>query len=527
MTMNLTAFQDSAFDEDFLRYLIDQQAPVNRRRYGRLWDYFRNPRLPAPPDDSLSQRGYQQAQEEGLPPRIVGTDAHGRNVTDVARKEVVIENDIAWRIETMIDFLFGKPVVLRSLAQDPTLARAIESVLSAMLEANGGMAFLQDVALFGSVYGFVDVALRTPADGPDPLWTDLPRRAGNLARGENEAGADRRSGTPEDSAPCRSPSPAALQRARRMAAAISLEAIEAPRVVPILAEDDCRRVRYWVQAYRKQANRIAGSARRWLRLPWFGRGGASPEEVEVVEILGPTWWQRYEDGHLLAEGLNPLGVVPIVHVQNLRLPGSYAGASDVEPLLALQDELNTRLSDRANRITYQSFKMYLGRGIEDFLERPVGPGQMWATHNPDASVQEFGSDSGSPSEDAHILQVREALDKVSGVTPLAAGLVRGNVGHLTSATALKVVLSGILSRTARKRLTYGAGIARLAELALAWLHVTGALPTRPSDRRVEVNWTSPLPVDEDQQLRMAQAKLQLGVDRNRVLAELGYEPHPD
>jgi hypothetical protein len=248
--------------------------------------------------------------------------------------------------------------------------------------------------------------------------------------------------------------------------------------------------------------------------------------VEVVELIGPTWWQQYEDRQLVAEGPNTLGRIPIVHVQNLPATGSYAGLSDVEPLIPLQDELNTRLSDRANRVTYQSFKMYLGKGIDDFLDRPVGPGQMWSTQNLAASIEEFGHDDGSPSEDAHIEQVRQALDKVSGVTPLAAGLIGGNIGHLTSATALRVCLSGLLAKTTRKRLTYGAALANVAELALAWLDRTGVLATRPEDRRVEVVWPDPLPTDEAQQLANAKAKQDLGVPRARILAELGYSTQP-
>lgn len=213
----------------------------------------------------------------------------------------------------------------------------------------------------------------------------------------------------------------------------------------------------------------------------------------------------------------------MVHIQNIALPGSYAGLSDVEPLIPLQDELNTRLSDRAARVTYQAFKMYLGKGIDDFLERPVGPGQMWATQNLAASIEEFGSDTGSPSEDAHIEQNRQAMDKVSGVPPVAAGVIGGNIGNLTSATALRVLLSGLLTKTARKRLTYAAGLKQIVSLALEWLDVTGALPTRPEDRRIEIHWPSPLPVDEDQQLRNAQIKIALGVPAERVLAELGYD----
>jgi hypothetical protein len=166
--------------------------------------------------------------------------------------------------------------------------------------------------------------------------------------------------------------------------------------------------------------------------------------------------------------------------------------------------------------------MYLGKGIDDFLERPVGPGQMWSTSNLQASIEEFGSDTGSPSEDAHIEQVRAALDKVSAVTPLAAGLIRGNVGYLTSATALKVLLSGLLARTAKKRITYGTGIARIVELALAYLDTIGVLRTAIQDRRIEIHWPSPLPDDEAERLRNAQIKSTLGVPTEQILGELGY-----
>ena len=79
---------------------------------------------------------------------------------------------------------------------------------------------------------------------------------------------------------------------------------------------------------------------------------------------------------LVAAGINSLGEIPLVHIQNTAVPFEYSGGSDVEPLLPLQDELNTRLSDRAHRITMQSFKMYLGKCVEGFGDMPVSPGRI-------------------------------------------------------------------------------------------------------------------------------------------------------
>ena len=537
MGFELNNFNDPDLQTDYLEYLIEQESADRHRHFSRLWDYVRNPISPivgvAADAMNANSRPYFQAQEVGLPARITGINrfgSAGQQVTNLSRKEVVIENDIAWRVNTMVDFLFGKPISIRSLAEDKALAEIIELIIENLFEANGGGGFFSELALLGAVYGFVDVILRTPPQWP--FSTDASLSTRRLLEGSDTALRAPASTQPaeQDDSPSRSSSPPVLpfSKARREALVeavrqLSLEPIEAPRIIPILDEDDFRTARYWVQCYQKRKCQVDSSPRGFFSLLRPGRSGMQPKTVEVVEIIGPHWWQRYEDRSLVAEGPNSLGRIPVVHIQNIALPGSYEGLSDVEPLIPLQDELNTRLSDRAYRITYQSFKMYLAKGIDDFLERPVGPGQMWSTHNPDASIEEFGQDSGSPSENIHIEQVRHALDKTSGVTPLAAGLISGKVGNLTSATALKVLLSGLISKTNKKRITYGRGLAEIISLVLEVLDKAALIKTDPQDRRVEIHWPSPLPEDESQRLADAQVKAALGVPTERILAELGYD----
>lgn len=519
MAFDFRNFQDADLDTDYVTFLIEHQSIENEAFHNRLWNYFRNPVMATSPVSAgamnENSRPYTLAQEVGLPPRITGVQRNGigsEYMTDLQRKEVVIENDIAWRIQTMVDFLFGKGVTFRSGAQDPELAMTIEEILTSLFEANGGFALLQEMALFGAIFGFVDVALRIPAD-----WSATAIKRPPQAQSSPVArlGASKEAPRPGTSKQDR------LQ-AVDLACKLRLETIEAGRILPILAEDDYRQTRYWIQRFFKHPPRMANRKKPWLHL---GRAykNAQPEFVEVIEIISPTFWQRYEDRRIVAQGENSMGQIPIVHIQNVPSPGAYAGLSDVEPLIPLQDELNTRLSDRAHRVTYQSFKMYLGKGIDDFLERPVGPGQMWSTQNLQASIEEFGSDTGSPSEDIHIEQVRQAMDKASGVSPLAAGLLQNKLGNLSSATALKVVLSGLLARTERKRLTYGAGIQKIAALTLDWLDRSGVLKTIPADRKVDIHWPSPLPNDEAEQLRNAQIKKELGIPADRILAELGYD----
>jgi hypothetical protein len=305
---------------------------------------------------------------------------------------------------------------------------------------------------------------------------------------------------------------------------VRLEIVEPARALPFVSGEDWRRLEAYGQVWEvgRQKSEVKGQ-KGWLARWWQGVGALpAPAEEVGVEVVTARRWQRIAGGEVVAEGENTLGVLPVVHVQNMPVPFQYAGSSDVEPLIPLQDELNTRLSDRANRITMQSFKMYLGKNIDGFTDSVVAPGRMWVTDNPDADVIEFGGDGGNTSEDAHIADLREAMDKSSGVSPIAAGAIKNRIGNLTSAAALRITLFSLLSKNDRKRTTYGGGLKRVCELALAWLDHAGVYKTSEGERGVEIHWPSPLPENELEALQEAELKVQLGVAREVVFMELGY-----
>ncbi len=136
--------------------------------------------------------------------------------------------------------------------------------------------------------------------------------------------------------------------------------------------------------------------------------------------------------------------------------------------------------------------MYLVKGLE-MNDAVIGPGQVFTTDNLGASIQGFGGDMACPSEDAHIADILDALDKASGVPPVATGVVQAKVGNLTSANALRLTLVGLLAKTARKRVTYGQAVLKASRLILSALSFHGVLVTRPEDRMLEIEWEDPLP----------------------------------
>jgi hypothetical protein len=506
MGFDLSIFKDPQLEADYVEWLVEEQSVDIQAHFAKLWEYYANRMIESNGSCSCdrkvneSGRCYVQAQEYGLPARITGLVHSGglgvfgaRPVKDVQRKEVVIENDIAWRINAAVDFLFGKPISFVSRAPDSQKRAEIESIFKAVFEANGAIGFFQDMAVLGSVYGFVDCLVRPGGEILERLTSSSSQTL-----------------SPKE----------VLQ----LAQTIGLELIEAPRALPVLEENDYKKIRYYVQHFYQKRNAVEGKSSFLARLLLQGKeGGDSRQTIAVTEIISATAWQRYENKQLVGEGELPWGFLPVVHIQNIAQPYYYEGLSDVEPLIPLQDELNTRLSDRANRITFQSFKMYLGKGIEGFEDRPVSPGRMWYTDNSEATIEEFGGDAATPSEGLHIAEIREAMDKASGVTPVVAGVLKNKLGNLTSAVALRLTLMGMLSKNERKRFTYSEGLKRIYKMVLAILDAADIYKTDGADREVDIVFPSPLPENMTEKLKEAEIKKELGVPIEQVLRELGYE----
>jgi hypothetical protein len=540
---------------DLQEALLDLDL-TRRPHLRRLWSYYRNTATPiAVSAGNLAERPYRQEQEWGLPARITGTlPAGGGRLPGISRKEVVVENDIAWRIDTMVDHLFGRQVFIASLAPDPSRRDVLTRLLAAILDANGGIALLQQLALLGAVYGYVDILVKLDNDAAAALQLDLEgdtwahltsttavRRdatgsgeatpAAPSTSGGVDAGAD--ASSQPNTGTGKTPDGSLIERLARL---VRFEIVPPSRALPLGTDtaapaQPAAYAQVWetsailpASSTSSSSSASAAEPRRWW--PWAPKlpptANPNREVTRHIEILTGTQWLRFTGPNLVARGRHPLGRVPVVHIQNLAVPFTYPGRSDVEPLMPLQDELNTRLSDRAYRISMSSFKMFLGKGIDNFLTAPVGPGRMWATDNTDAEIDEFGGDDRCPSEELHISEVREALDKVSAVPPVAAGLLRDRVGQLSSAAALRVTLQALLAKTERKRGTYGRGLMQMLELALAWLNATGLLPTSEDERRSDINWPSAIPENSLDRLREAEIKARLGVPTDQVLREIGY-----
>jgi hypothetical protein len=81
----------------------------------------------------------------------------------------------------------------------------------------------------------------------------------------------------------------------------------------------------------------------------------------------------------------------------------------------------------------------------------------------------------------------------------------------------------MLSKTERKHYTYGEGLKKICKMILEMLDIGGVYKSERKDREIEIIFPSPLPENMMEKLREAQMKKELGVSREQVLRELGYE----
>ena len=249
--------------------------------------------FPRPVDthESASGRPYLQGQEWGLPPRITGMvgpfnlGMSQSQTCSIKRKEVVIENDIAWRINTMVEFLFGREVNIESAALDPQRRQLLTAVLRQVLANHGGILFLQQLALLGFIYGFVDVlvkldtsrlaeAVSQTVDAPPPprdLPPDLGREHGGDV-GEVPSGGAQAPPLPSSDAGAgikdsgtQVPLPVDVEK---IAGLIRLEIVDPSRAMPILSDIDWRVVEAYAQVWEEPAdgtNNKPGFLSKWLR----------------------------------------------------------------------------------------------------------------------------------------------------------------------------------------------------------------------------------------------------------------------
>ena len=231
--LSLEPFADPGLSAETLLPRLAWLRQIVGPRLERFLGYYRNSTtelsamLPCPTSTSFAVRPFRQYQELGLPARITGFRraadgaATPTGAIDNHRKEVVIENDIGWRINTTVDFAVAKLPVINSTATNPDKRRLLTRLIYSILDAGGGLSLLQNLVLEGAINGSAWVHIR-------PTAALLER----LAHSTSGSGAGPVSNDP-DIASVTSPASSVGDSPLNVAQWLRLEIVEAGRLCPL------------------------------------------------------------------------------------------------------------------------------------------------------------------------------------------------------------------------------------------------------------------------------------------------------
>lgn len=277
--------------------------------------------------------------------------------------------------------------------------------------------------------------------------------------------------------------------------------------------------------------------------------GTAPEGTRQVytytEIITDDAIEEYVNDELIDSRPNPLGVIPVVHAQNIPVSGSPWGLADIADIISLNREYNEKATDVSDIINYHAAPVTIITGAKaSNLEK--GPKKVWGGLPEKANVfnLENGVNLAGPIEYLEIL--KRAMHEMTGVPESALGQMQPISN--TSGVALAIMYQPMMQRYNLKKMQYTVLLKRINELALKTLFVfepdsvvynpdtdgiiePGQPPViDPNDPLVyqgDIEWTPPLPVDALIKLQEIQQKMMLGLESKRgALKDLG-ETFPD
>lgn len=207
---------------------------------------------------------------------------------------------------------------------------------------------------------------------------------------------------------------------------------------------------------------------------------------------------------------------PILHCQNLPMPNEFYGISDIEQhVLSINNAVNFVLSNMARIVRTHAHPKTWATGTTA-KQIDISVDQMVCLPQ-NATMQnlEMQTDLGSSLE--LYKRLKELLHEVARVPEVATGKVDG-LGPL-SGVALKILYQSLIEKNQTKQLFYGD---LLQELNCRALEI-GKQP----ESTIIIHWQDPLPKDVKDEAEAALILEQVGVSKNTVLTELGYDPEAE
>jgi len=262
-----------------------------------------------------------------------------------------------------------------------------------------------------------------------------------------------------------------------------------------------------------------------------------------TEILTEDSIEEYINDEMIDSRPNPLGIIPIIHIANVRVSGSPWGLSDCNEMISINRVYNETATDIADIINYHSAPVTVIIGAKaSQLEK--GANKVWGGLPKDARVENLeGGGQGLKGAMDFMAQLKKAMHEMVGVPESALG--QAMPVSNTSGVALSIMFQPLMNRYHQKIVQYAHGVERVNELILRTLalkepetftlnldvETTPKLnqlvqldPNDPETYRTYAHFPPPLPLDKLIVLNEVQSLLSLGLQsKEGALRDLGEE----
>jgi hypothetical protein len=188
-----------------------------------------------------------------------------------------------------------------------------------------------------------------------------------------------------------------------------------------------------------------------------------------TEILTDDRIEEYINDELIDSRPNPLGVIPVVHIPNVRVSGSPWGLSDCHDVIVLNRNYNEVATDIADIVNYHAAPVTVITGAKSGqLEK--GAKKVWGGLPKDANVFNLeGGGQGLAGAIQYLELVKKSMHEMIGVPETALGQMQPISN--TSGVALSIQFQPLMNRYQQKTTLYAEGLRRVNEIILLNLAV--------------------------------------------------------
>ena len=211
---------------------------------------------------------------------------------------------------------------------------------------------------------------------------------------------------------------------------------------------------------------------------------------------------------------NPYGLIPFVQIKNFPIAGRPYGVGDLDDIIPLNIELNTKRSDISEIIDYHSAPITLVYGAKiGNLEK--GANKVWGGLPKDSKVENLGMQGDLVASTQYTSEIKTSMCEIGGVPETVLG--GASAISNTSGVALQYMNLPLIERTKIKRQCTSAGLKLVNKMILHISLIEGLIELPPNISKKdfldnEVILPDTLPKDDLIELQKIETEMKLGLE---------------